>query len=114
VRFALATLLIGCTAGDDLPAPLISTVTPTHGQPGSSIELRGDYLCQQQELEEADPLACENVGTVVFDQTTSTPGSYTEHEVTAEVPGLEPGSHRIIVQVAGRHSNALSFTIDSF
>lgn len=110
----LATTLVSCSAGDDLPAPLISSITPRDGISGAPITIEGDYLCQQQETGELeDPLGCENVGSVSFDQTPANVGFYSEMMVTTDVPGLPPGTYRVVISVAGRHSNGVPFTIDA-
>jgi hypothetical protein len=109
----MLSFVLGCTAGDDLPAPMISSITPDHASPGVSVTIEGDYLCQQQETGEEDPLACAITGTVAFGQTPGTVGLYTEHEIAVEVPGLEPTSYPVSVSVGGRRSNALTFVVDA-
>lgn len=103
----------GCSANDDIPAPLISTVMPSHAGPGTPVMISGDYLCQQPEGDELDPLACANTGTVTFGSLPANITMYTEHELSAEVPSLAPGSVRITVSVAGRRSNQLEFLVDA-
>lgn len=112
--FVMVAFAIGCTAGEDLPAPMISSISPTHATPGISVTIAGQYLCQQQETDgEVDPLACANIGTVAFGQTPATVGMYTEQAITAEVPGLGAAGYSVSVSVAGRRSNTLSFTVDA-
>ena len=103
----------GCSANDDIPAPLISTVMPSHAAPGTPVMISGDYLCQQPDADELDPLACANTGTVTFGSSPANIAMYTEHQVSAEVPALVPGAVSITVSVAGRRSNQLPFIVDA-
>lgn len=92
---------------------MISSITPNHGLPGISVTIEGDYLCQQQETGEEDPLGCAITGTVSFGKTPGTIGLYTEHEIAADVPELEPTSYPVSVAVGGRRSNTLTFVVDA-
>jgi hypothetical protein len=112
-RCVFVVAIVACTAGDDVPAPRISSVNPTHAPPGAVVTIIGDYFCQQPETGEEDPLACENTGSVVFGATPATLSTYTERAITADVPALEPGRVGVSLTVAGRRSNAADFIVDA-
>lgn len=113
-RYVLIVLAASCTANDDVPAPMISTVNPDHAQSGVAVTIIGDYFCQQPDKGgEVDPLACANVGSVNFGSTPASVGMYTEQMITAEVPSLGPGRASVTVAVAGRRSNSVTFVVDS-
>jgi hypothetical protein len=112
-RFVMIAFLCGCTAGDDVPAPRIASVSPDHGGANTQVTIEGDYFCQQPETGGEDPLACANTGIVTFGQTPGTVGMYTEQTITAEVPALEAGTYAIAVSVAGRRSNTVQFTVEA-
>jgi uncharacterized protein (TIGR03437 family) len=99
-----------CTAGEDVPAPALSSITPTHASPGSIVTLDGSFFCQQTENE--DPLACKNTGSVEFASVPATVGVYSDQMISVEVPALEPGSVAVSVVSAGRRSNHVTFGID--
>lgn len=109
-RIPFVLLLAGCTAGDDLPAPVLSSISPEHALGGTAVTIQGEYLCQQPETE--DPSSCANIGTVFFGQTPATVGDYGETMIQADVPELASASYPVSVIVAGRRSNAVSFTVD--
>lgn len=102
-------VLAACSANDDLPAPRISSLTPSHATPGAIIAVSGAYFCHQPA--DADPLACKNVGSVYFGQLVANVSQYTDTAVMAEVPG-GTGVVPVTVAVVGETSNAISFTIE--
>jgi len=110
VRVIVLLGLVGCI-GDDLPPPRIGGITPDHAPAGAIVTIEGDHFCQQPDAEEPDPLACETMGAVVFGATTATTAQYRDTEILVEVPSLQ-GTVDVTVQVAGRVSNATSFTIE--
>ncbi len=102
-----------CSANDDVPAPAISVVQPDHAAPGATVTVSGSSLCQSpQSGSDVDPLACDHIGTVMFDTTPSVATSYTDTAAVVEVPSLPPGPLDIAISVAGRSSNSLHFVVD--
>jgi hypothetical protein len=107
-------LALGCSAGDDVPAPAVSAVVPDHASPGVTVMIVGDYFCQQPETGgEEDPLACANMGAVLFGTTPATVAFYAEQMISVEVPPLDSGKVNVAVSVAGRHSNSVAFVVDA-
>ena len=104
-------LFVGCTQGDDVPAPAIASITPDHATPGASVMIAGSAFCQQPESSE-DPLACENMGVVEFGQVPATIAMYTDTLIVAEVPSLPPGVVAVAIAVAGRRSNHADLTVE--
>jgi len=104
--------LSACSANDDVPSPAINSVQPDHAAPGTTVTVSGSYLCQGPRTEiDGDPLACEHVGTVMFDTTPGMVTSYTDSTVLVDVPGLAPGGVSMAVSVAGRSSNRIGFVV---
>jgi hypothetical protein len=113
MRRAALMLIIGCTAGDDVPAPVITSISPNHASVGTTVTIDGDYFCQEPETDESEPVACPSPGIVTFGQSPATVGMYSEHRITVEVPTLEPAKkYDVTVAVAGRHSSPASFTVE--
>jgi hypothetical protein len=109
----LFTFMAGCSAGDDVPAPIIASIVPDHASPGTAVTIQGDWFCGQPEPDgEEAPLACANIGTVTFGETPTNIGTYTDHMIIAEVPDLAPASYAVAISVAGRRSNTRSFLVD--
>ncbi|HEX3766007.1 MAG TPA: IPT/TIG domain-containing protein [Kofleriaceae bacterium] len=106
--------LSACSANDDVPAPAIGAVQPDRAAPGVSVTVSGSSLCQEPRTDgsDGDPLACDHVGTVLFDTAPGVATSYTDTAVIVEVPSLPPGPVDLSISVAGRSSNHLSFTVD--
>ncbi len=105
--------LLACSANDDVPAPALSAVQPDHAAPGTTVTVSGSYLCQEPRTDtDADPLACEHVGTVMFDTTPGMVSSYTDSMVLVDVPGLAPGGVSVAVSVSGRSSNRINFVVE--
>jgi hypothetical protein len=105
-----AACLAACSQSDDVPAPLISSVTPAHAAPGTSVMVLGSEFCQQPEVSD-DPLACLHVGQVLFGVTTGSVSLYTDTAITVDVPGAT-GALQVFVTSAGRTSNGFDFAID--
>ncbi len=100
-------LALGCSAGEDIPEPLIASVTPDHATPGASIMIVGDYFCQEPGGDQ-----CDNTGTVAFDATPANVGMYSEHTIMVEVPAVTAGRVDITVTAAGRTSNNVEFRVE--
>ncbi|HEU0037605.1 MAG TPA: IPT/TIG domain-containing protein [Kofleriaceae bacterium] len=99
-----------CSAGDDVPAPLVGSVFPDHAAAGTVVEVRGDYFCQRaEELE--DPL-CDPGGAVHFGAVPGITVTWSETLIQTEVPNAGAGHVSLTVIVSGRASNAIGFTIE--
>jgi len=110
VRRLLVTLaLAACSANDDFPAPLISSLTPDHGPAGAVITINGSYFCQKMVGE--DPI-CNASGTVDFGTVPATLTSYTDTALMVEVPSAATGATSVTVTAAGKTSNGATFTIE--
>ncbi len=112
-RLAVVLVLAAasCTANDDVPAPIVASVTPSSANPGSVLTIAGSYLCQQPGSDE-DPLDCQNMGEVDFGDSPVAPIMWTDTSISVEVPNLDTGEIDVSVSVAGRTSNSVSFTVD--
>jgi IPT/TIG domain len=100
----------GCSANDDIPAPAIASITPQHAIPGAQVVIAGSYFCQQPEP--ADPLACAEMGVVLFGSQPSTAAQYEDSMISVDVPTLMPGDTTVFVSVGGKMSNGADFTVD--
>lgn len=110
-KVALVAALAGCSANDDVPSPVVNTVTPDHGPAGLVVQISGSYFCQVPDIEPDDP--CDIAGTVEFGTVPGTPTLWSDDAIMAEVPaGLStPVTLRV---VAGAHrSNGVTFTPSS-
>lgn len=104
-------MLVGCSAGDDVPAPLISNVVPAHAVPGAVVQVNGSYFCQRPAGITDDP-NCAVAGTVHFNEAPATPTSWMDTAIMVEVPAGLTGAVAVQVVAAGRMSNAVPFTVD--
>ena len=107
---ALAAALVGCSANDDIPAPLLSTVIPDHAPVGAIVMVAGAYFCQRPGTNE-DPI-CDVVGTVHFAAAPGTPSQWTDTMIMVEVPQGVSGRADVTVTAAGRTSNTVAFTAE--
>lgn len=110
-RLVVAGMLAGCSANDDVPAPLISTVVPNHATPGAVVAVSGSYFCQKPNTGSEDP-TCSVVGTVRFGQSPGTPTTWSDTAIMVEVPQGVAGPAEVSVTAAGRTSNVVAFTAD--
>ncbi len=101
----------GCSAGDDVPSPLISNVVPDHAPAGEVVTVNGSYFCQRPANITDDP-NCNVVGTVHFGAAPGTPTSWMDTAITVEVPLGASGPADVQVTAAGRTSNSIAFTAD--
>ena len=101
--------MLGCSASDDIPAPLISALNPNHGPPAAVIMVTGQYFCQAPVGE--DP-ACDTVGTVNFGAVPGIVSAYTDTAIMVEVPDGVAGQVPVTVIAAGRASNSVTFTAE--
>jgi len=108
----IAWFLAACSTNDDLPGPVLASVSPDHAGIGATVTISGSYLCQQPEdgSGEVDPLACAHTGSVAFGVVPATVTQYTDTSVTAQVPDIAPGSTQISIAVGGRTTNGIGFT----
>jgi hypothetical protein len=113
MRIALALLVAAaCSANDDVPAPVLASVTPDHAGVGAIVMLAGSYLCQQPQGSDLDPLACAHTGQVTFGVVPSIVTQYTDTSVTTQVPDLPAGDVEVGVATGGRTTNTIDFTVD--
>jgi hypothetical protein len=112
---AVLTLLVfamACSASDDLPPPVLASVSPTQASVGATVTISGSYLCQQPDdgSGEVDPLMCVHTGSVTFGVVPAGITSYGDTSITAQVPDIDTGPVEISVAVGGRTTNSLDFT----
>ena len=82
------------------PAPSISTLTPMHGLPGSTVTISGTNL--------------RSSGTVKFGTTSAATSSWSATQIACTVPnGLSPGALSVTVASGGKTSNPLTFTVEA-
>ena len=110
MRWLLVVAMLGCSANDDIPAPLISSLNPNHGPAGGVIMVAGQYFCQQPPGE--DPACDSAAGTVSFDAAPGIVSAYTDTSIMVEVPTGLSGHVTVRVTAAGRTSNAATFTVE--
>jgi hypothetical protein len=109
-------LLVGvvfaaCSANDDIPAPIVSSVVPDHAPVGTIVVVNGSYFCQRPGSGSAEDPTCPSVvGTVRFGAVPGTPSSYTDVAIMVEVPLGLSGSADVSVTAGGRTSNSVAFT----
>jgi hypothetical protein len=110
-RAIVALVMLGCNA--DVPAPMIASVFPDHGRPGTSVMIEGNHFCQQpaDPGDDQDPLACDNTGTVSFDQQPAEVLQYLDTAIMVTVPEHDPNPVNVVVHVLGRTSNDVTFTV---
>lgn len=109
-ELTLLVLASGCSASDDVPAPLVSSVTPDHAPPGAVVRVIGDYFCQEPEPLE-DP-GCAVAGVVQFGTIPGGSAAWTDTEIMVEVPQGLAGPVPLRVVVGGRSSRSITFTGD--
>ena len=112
---AALALASACSANDDVPSPTIGSLFPDHGAPGDSVTIMGSGLCQQpapEEGEDVDPLRCDHIGDVVFDNSPATLTQYLDMSIGVTVPDLEAGPATVIVRVAGRSTRGAAFVVE--
>ena len=103
--------MLGCSANDDIPAPLIASLNPSHGPAGAVIMVSGQYFCQQPGMGE-DPACDAAAGTVSFDASPGIVSAYTDTAIMVEVPDGLAGHVTVRVTAAGKTSNAAGFTAE--
>lgn len=105
---ALLVALVGCTRGDDVPAPAIAALTPASGAAGDVVVISGSDFCQNPEPD--DEATCLHTGTVAFGSVPATAAAWSDHEIQVGVPAGLTVPVQVRVQVAGRSSNGATFT----
>ncbi|MHC9543206.1 MAG: beta strand repeat-containing protein [Vulcanimicrobiota bacterium] len=81
------------------PDPVIKTVTPGSGSPGTTVALAGANFGT-------------TAGTVTFGTTAATVVSWSDTSITTRVPtGLAAGTYNIIVTTVGGQSASIGFTV---
>lgn len=113
MRTAIVMLaVLGCSANDDIPSPLIAAVVPNQAPVGATVMVTGQYFCQQPDTGSDDP-TCDVSGSVRFDIVPGTPSSWSDTEIMVEVPSGVIGRADVSVLAAGRTSNSVEFTVTS-
>jgi hypothetical protein len=80
------------------PSPVLTSVNPNAGAPGSTVVLMGTDLGTS--------------GTVYFGATSATTSSWAATAIVATVPAsLSAGNYNVTVSTGGKTSNALTFTV---
>jgi len=109
MRWLVFAVLLGCSANDSIPAPLISALNPNHGPPGAVVMITGQYFCQQPVGE--DP-ACDANATAQFGSVPGIISAYTDTAIMVEVPDGITGKVSVTVTAAGKTSNGVTFTAE--
>ena len=108
----LAVVACACSSNDDIPSPQVASVSPDSATEGTVVVVSGSFFCQQPaEDSEDDPLVCNNMGTVLFGTAGGEIAQYTDSSIMVEVP---PGTGmvQVSIEVAGKSSNSVPFTIE--
>ena len=108
---SLASAAAACSASDDVPAPVAGSLVPDHGVPGTIVDVSGAYFCQEPPTGSEDP-TCASTGDVVFGTTPATPTTWADNAIMVEVPSTTAGDTDVAVEVRGRRSNTLTFTVE--
>lgn len=82
-----------------LPAPAISSLTPSSGPVGASITIAGSNFG-----------ATQGTSTVTFNGVLASPTAWTANSITAPVPAAATTGN-VVVTVGGAASNGVSFTV---
>ena len=99
LRVLVLAVLVGCSANDDIPSPLISTITPDQAPAGAQVVVAGSYFCQRPGTSE-DP-TCTTSGDVHFGTVPSAPSQWTDTAIMVEVPQGVSGSVGVTVSGTG-------------
>jgi hypothetical protein len=100
-----------CSFSDDVPAPSVASVAPTHAVVGAVVTITGNHFCQRPDTGNEDP-TCAATGTVSFGVSPGTTVSWSDVAIAAEVPSLPPGPVGVMVAAGGRSSNGVTFTVE--
>lgn len=106
----MLVLVAACSAGDDVPLPMLTSIVPNHGPVGAIVQLSGAYFCQKANIGE-DP-TCDTIGTVRFGAAQGTITTWNDVAIMVEVPAASSGQVDVTVVAAGRTSNGVGFTIE--
>ena len=109
MRRLYLVLLVACSASDDIPAPMISSVQPASAPGGSVVTVTGSFFCQQPDTGDEDPI-CDTPGEVQFGAAPGTITSWTDTAVMVEVPQALVGAVSLDLVANGRQSNSVTFT----
>jgi hypothetical protein len=102
----------GCSLNDDVPSPLVSSVTPDMATPGSVVIVYGSYFCQRPQDGSDDDPNCPATGTVSFGAAPATPSNWTDTAISVVVPEGVSGQTQVQVTAEGKESNSVGFTAD--
>ena len=104
----LVAMLGACTAGEDVPAPHVATVTPDQAPPGAVVRVTGEYFCQAPVV--AEDVPCDVAGTVQFGTVPGTATLWSDTEIMVEVPQGPTTPVPLRVVAGGKSSNSVTFT----
>jgi hypothetical protein len=110
IAFVLSSL-VACSARDDVPAPVVSSVVPNHAPANAVVMVSGSYFCQRPNVNPEDP-TCPVTGTVLFGAVPGVPSTYSDVSIMVEVPAGASGATTISITAGGRTSNSIAFTVD--
>jgi uncharacterized protein (TIGR03437 family) len=112
---ALAWTLLAmsaCSLNDDVPAPIVSSVTPDQAAPGTVVIVSGTFFCQRPQNGSNDNPNCTATGTVTFGSAPATPSNWTDTAISVEVPQGNSGQVPVQVTANGVESNTVAFTLE--
>jgi hypothetical protein len=106
-------IAMSCSAGDDVPSPVITTILPDRAMPGTSILVSGFYFCGQPDADDEEaPFDCHNIGSVMFDGAPTSSNSYEDHQIMVIMPELGAGVVSVQVAVSARRSNIVELIVE--
>lgn len=109
---AACLMLAACSANDDIPAPLVGSVTPDHGVAGSVVRIDGEFFCGAPPDGDESDGSCDLTGIVEFETTPSISSLWSPTTIMVEVPTGVRGEVDLRVTVGGRRSNDIDFFVD--
>jgi len=77
-RVTAIVAFAGWTANDDIHAPALANISPSHGLPGTQVRLEGNYFRLQPAMDDMDPFACRMMGSVLFGSSVTAASQYTD------------------------------------
>jgi hypothetical protein len=107
-ELTLLVALSACTAGDDVHAPQVGSVTPDQAPAGGVVRVAGAYFCQVPVV--AEDVPCDVSGSVLFGTVPGIPTLWTDTEIMVEVPEGLTMPVQLRVTAGGHTSNSVTFT----
>lgn len=112
VALGAVLALAACSLNDDVPAPIVSSVSPDQAAPGTVVVVYGSYFCQRPQDGSNDDPNCTSTGTVTFNNIPATPSNWTDTAISVEVPPGASGEADVQVTADGKESNSVGFTVE--